>query len=79
MCQAIQTLIGRNANQKINPMGNMSYCRFQNTYQDLRDCEEALNENELEDLSESELEYAKRLIKKCQRITQDYGHLIEEE
>lgn len=25
-------------------MGNMSYCRFENTYEDLRDCYEALEE-----------------------------------
>ena len=35
-------------------MSNMSYCRFQNTYNDLRDCLDALREEPLEELSESE-------------------------
>ena len=33
-------------------MGNMSYCRFENTARDLRDCLEAINDGEhTEDLS----------------------------
>ena len=35
-------------------MPNMSYCRFENTARDLRDCVEAINNNETEDLNNYE-------------------------
>lgn len=44
---------------------NMSYCRFQNTLIDLRDCEEHLDDD---GLSEEEQTARVRLIKVCQRI-----------
>ena len=41
-------------------MGNMSYCRFENTARDLGDCVEALLNKEAEELSHYELnEYEK--------------------
>ena len=33
-------------------MGNMSYCRFENTSSDLRDCMEALEELDVEQVAE---------------------------
>ena len=36
-------------------MGNMSYCRFENTARDLRDCVEALITGDAEDLNQYEL------------------------
>jgi len=53
-------------------MGNMSYCRFENTYSDLKDCYNALTEKSLDELSESEMEYAKRLINLCRNIVDDF-------
>jgi hypothetical protein len=53
-------------------MSNMSYCRFQNTLADLRDCEEALGEDQLR-LSDEEKRAAVKLIKTCKRIADDYG------
>ena len=53
-------------------MSNMSYCRFGNTFNDLQDCYDALNENSLDDLSELEKKYAIRLIKMCRDIADDY-------
>lgn len=47
-------------------MANMSYCRFENTWQDLRDCERHLDEDD--DLSEDEKKYRTKLIKLCQDI-----------
>lgn len=35
-------------------MSNMSYCRFENTVSDMRDCLDAIQEGALEGLSESE-------------------------
>lgn len=51
-------------------MGNMSYCRFQNTLKDLRDCVEALDEicDNLEELSEDESMAAAELIAVCQKL-----------
>ena len=54
-------------------MSNMSYCRFQNTYSDLLDCYQALKEADsveelMNELSNSEATYAKRLFDLCQNI-----------
>jgi hypothetical protein len=46
-------------------MPNMSYCRFQNTLPDLRDCEEHLDDD---DLSQEEKRARDRLIKVCIEI-----------
>lgn len=48
-------------------MGNMSYCRFQNTLADLRDCEQ--NMDEANSVEEQRARYA--LIKLCYRIAAD--------
>lgn len=53
-------------------MGNMSYCRFENTFADLEDCYSAMDE----DLSESEEKYKDKIISLCADILQDHGHLI---
>lgn len=53
-------------------MGNMSYCRFKNTYKDLQDCYDALAEKDLDELYESEKKYAKKLIKMCRNIADDF-------
>jgi len=53
-------------------MGNMNYCRFENTYGDLQDCYNALAEEDLDELSESEKKYAKKLIKMCRNIADDF-------
>lgn len=50
-------------------MGNMSYCRFENTLKDLQECEEHLDDD---DLSESEHKYRKRLIKLCMSIASGF-------
>ena len=50
-------------------MSNMSYCRFQNTLEDLRDCYNHI----FDDLEEGEEEYEahKKLIKLCRAIIED--------
>ena len=55
-------------------MGNMSYCRFQNTLQDLRDCYENMDN----ELSEEEKKAQEKLIKLCVDIACDYGNCKEE-
>lgn len=49
---------------------NMSYCRFQNTLTDLKDCQEHMDDT---DLSEDEKRARKQLIDVCWRIAQDYA------
>ncbi len=56
-------------------MSNMSYCRFENTYGDLRDCVEALEENRLEDLSDRERKFAESIKDLCK----EYLELTETE
>lgn len=62
-------------------MANMSYCRFENTAQDLSDCanvmSETLGDEWFDELSESERKAAIRLIKLCSRIADHSGHLTE--
>jgi TfoX/Sxy family transcriptional regulator of competence genes len=57
-------------------MANMSYIRFENTLSDLQDCENALSEKSLEELSQSEQKHAKWLIELCREIADNYEHLI---
>jgi hypothetical protein len=57
-------------------MANMAHCRFENTYQDLEDCTESLQEKDLSELNESEQDYARRLIELCKEIAEEYKHLI---
>jgi len=54
-------------------MSNMSYCRFQNTLNDLRDCWENMED----DLSEDEEKAKERLIKLCVDIACDFGNCSE--
>ena len=46
-------------------MGNMSYCRFENTLRDLQDCIMALEDNELES-GGSEMNAAMQMIETCE-------------
>jgi len=54
---------------------NMSYCRFQNTLPDLKDCYEAMDED---DLSFDERRARWSLIRLCRDIANDYGHEADE-
>jgi len=58
-------------------MANMSYCRFENTLQDLEDCYEHLSD----DLSDSKYEQRarERLIQLCYDITNLAESLEDEE
>ena len=58
-------------------MANMSYCRFQNTLQDMRDCYEALQSGET--LSWDEHSAMEMLVEICDRISGEFGmdHNVE--
>ena len=54
----------------------MSYCRFENTYNDLLDCyDELSNSIDLNDINESEREYIPMLIELCRSIEQEFGDM----
>ena len=44
-------------------MGNMSYCRFENTAQDLQDCVRAIENDDVYDFSSYELNGFKKLVR----------------
>lgn len=48
-------------------MSNMSYCRFQNTFHDLQECAQYLND----ELSEDEERYRNKLIQVCLYIIEN--------
>ena len=58
-------------------MANMSYCRFENTYKDLLDCLNTMNN----ELSEREAGYRERLVDVCKEIIDEYelNKMSEEE
>lgn len=49
---------------------NMSYCRFRNTLEDLRDCYDSIDDTE--DLSLEEEKARKRLIELCKQIAAEF-------
>ena len=49
-------------------MPNMSYCRFENTAQDLQDCLYALEEGETTELSRFELRGLRNLLRLCEEF-----------
>ena len=55
-------------------MANMSYCRFHNTLEDLRDCRDALYEmgDYEKELSAEESKAAKRMLKICKELADDF-------
>lgn len=61
-------------------MSNMSYCRFENTLEDLRDCLEALEDGALDriDMSDIERESALELIDLCGEIYNGFSDEAEE-
>ena len=50
-------------------MANMSYCRFRNTLQDLRDC----YYNMKDEVSLEEFRSRKQVIELCKDIVEEYG------
>ena len=57
-------------------MSNMGYCRFENTYKDLLDCSEHMED---EELSEREIKYRQKMIKLCQEIAEDNSDDVEDD
>ena len=58
-------------------MGNMSYCRFNNTANALGDCLDAIENNELDDMAGFEYEGIENIINCCEAIL-EYRERLEE-
>lgn len=52
---------------------NMSYCRFENTLNDLQDCAGALDENGMKSLSTDERRAAERMIDLCRDMAEAFA------
>ncbi|MEO7048963.1 MAG: hypothetical protein ABI091_26910 [Ferruginibacter sp.] len=59
-------------------MANMSYCRMENTFNDLSDCYQNWDYPE-ETESESELKYRENILKLCKRIIAAFDEDDEDE
>lgn len=60
-------------------MANMSYCRFQNTLPDLKDCIRAienLEDGPAEGLSDEEAEAAEDLFAACKEYVETYNLIV---
>lgn len=59
----------------------MSYCRFENTYRDLRDCFRDMSETDFNELSETEQEYRNKIVVMCKEIAEQFEEeeIIEED
>ena len=53
----------------------MSYCRFENTANDLGDCVEAIQNGETTDLSQYEVRGLVNLLEYCERIMDDKSYI----
>jgi len=57
-------------------MANMSYCRFENTLRDLRDCYDNMDND---NLSKSEFYARKQMIEMCINIANQHDDIVEQE
>ena len=53
----------------------MGYCRMENTYEDLRDCQKHWDDAD----SESELEFRKRILELAKDIVEEHGEEDDDE
>jgi hypothetical protein len=56
----------------VKKLGNMGYCRFTNTLEDLRDCYNHMSDDK-EELGEEETEAREDLIQLCKSIAAEYA------
>ena len=58
-------------------MGNMSYCRFENTAADLRDCLDAIQRNEANDLSNFEISGLTNIMDMAHELIEIEDEIVE--
>ncbi len=56
-------------------MGNMSYCRFENTARDLVDCVNAINRGDIHDLNNYELDGLKDILDLAEQIVDNREYI----
>ena len=61
--------------QSVN-LENWSYCRFENTLRDLRDCYDNMDSD---DLSQSEFYARRQMIELCMSIASEYVDLLDQD
>ena len=63
-------------------MANMSYCRFENTARDLRDCVQAIENGETNDLHRDEKDGLQQILSDCETIffmREEIEEILDEE
>jgi hypothetical protein len=60
-------------------MGNMSYCRFENTSRDMQDCLDAIWNNELDGFSTYEIQGFLKFVELAKQVNEMYGEFSREE
>ena len=58
-------------------MGNMSYCRFENTANDLADCVSAIRRGDTQELNTYEVQGLRRLLDLCNDIIDEEEYIKE--
>ena len=58
-------------------MGNMSYCRFENTAADLRDCLNAIHRGDTDDLSHYEIDGLKSIMRMANDLVEMEDDILE--
>ena len=58
-------------------MGNMSYCRFENTANDLADCVSAIQRGDTQELNTYEVQGLRRLLDLCNDIIDEEEYIKE--
>lgn len=58
-------------------MGNMSYCRFENTAADLRDCLNAIHRGDTDDLSSYEIDGLKSIMRMANDLVEMEDNVME--
>ncbi len=58
-------------------MANMSYCRFENTANDLADCVNAVNRGEIDELNEYEVEGLIKILSLCNDMLENEDYIYE--
>jgi len=58
-------------------MGNMSYCRFENTAADLRDCLNAIHRGDTDDLSDYEIDGLKSIMRMANDLVEMEDDILE--
>lgn len=58
-------------------MGNMDYCKFENTLEDMGQCYEGIDD--VAEMSNTERKAREKMIKLCIDIALDYGYVVDRE